>query len=418
MTNTRKTICLNMIVKDESHVIEKTLENVCDKINIDYWVIADTGSKDNTKEIINDFFTKRSIKGELYCDTWKNFGYNRSLALEYAYNKSDYVLVFDADDVIVGDLIIPDNLCMDSYKMQYSNEYGETTYVRRGMLNNRIKWKYEGVLHEYSYSNEAKTEGLIEGNYYIISGRTGARSKDPDKYKKDAKMLEEGFNEEIKTHGKVTDLATRYAFYCGQSYKDCNDTENAIKWYKKVATELNNWTQEKYCACYYLGLLYDSIGDIANTIKYYLMGSEYDPTRIECAVRLAEIMRAKNFNIFVPPIYELHKNYGDQTNNSNKLFVQNMLYKNKNLEYECSISGYYVKGKEQMGYECCKKIINSVSNDTYIYKQTIANLMTPKYMAMLKNDTKTDQTNIINKMEQCEFKYPEAKKLLEIMRSI
>ena len=29
-------VCLNMIVKDESHIIEKTLEMLCNKINFSY----------------------------------------------------------------------------------------------------------------------------------------------------------------------------------------------------------------------------------------------------------------------------------------------------------------------------------------------------------------------------------------------
>ena len=41
--NKQPTLCLNMIVKDESHIIEKTLKNLCDKFKIDYWVICDTG---------------------------------------------------------------------------------------------------------------------------------------------------------------------------------------------------------------------------------------------------------------------------------------------------------------------------------------------------------------------------------------
>ena len=57
-----KTICLNMIVKDESPIIEKTLENILSKIDIDYWVISDTGSSDNTREIITDFFFKEKHK--------------------------------------------------------------------------------------------------------------------------------------------------------------------------------------------------------------------------------------------------------------------------------------------------------------------------------------------------------------------
>ena len=46
------TLCLNMIVKDESHIIEQTLENICQHFKLDYWVISDTGSSDRTPEII------------------------------------------------------------------------------------------------------------------------------------------------------------------------------------------------------------------------------------------------------------------------------------------------------------------------------------------------------------------------------
>ena len=52
-------ICLNMIVKNESHVIEKTLENIIDNIPITYYIISDTGSTDNTIEIIKNFFNKK-----------------------------------------------------------------------------------------------------------------------------------------------------------------------------------------------------------------------------------------------------------------------------------------------------------------------------------------------------------------------
>ena len=57
MSNT--TICLNMIVKNESHIIEQTLNNIIDNIKIDYWVICDTGSTDNTPQIITEFFEKK-----------------------------------------------------------------------------------------------------------------------------------------------------------------------------------------------------------------------------------------------------------------------------------------------------------------------------------------------------------------------
>ena len=55
-------ICLNMIVKNESHIIKNTLEKLCNKIKFSYWVICDTGSTDETIEIITEFFkTKKSL---------------------------------------------------------------------------------------------------------------------------------------------------------------------------------------------------------------------------------------------------------------------------------------------------------------------------------------------------------------------
>ena len=50
-SNTPK-ICLNMIVKNESTIITRLLDSVISLI--DHYVICDTGSTDNTTQIIDD----------------------------------------------------------------------------------------------------------------------------------------------------------------------------------------------------------------------------------------------------------------------------------------------------------------------------------------------------------------------------
>ena len=185
------TICLNMIVKDESHIILDTLLKLLEKINIDYYVISDTGSSDNTIEIIETFFKKNNISGEIHQDTWKDFGTNRSIALEYAFNKADYIFIFDADDSIEGDFKLPE-LSLDSYMLKFGNH--TSSYNRMCLVKGNIRWKYLGVLHEVisNIDNIPITQGSVNGEYFIISGRTSTRNKNKNKYLDDAKILDGG----------------------------------------------------------------------------------------------------------------------------------------------------------------------------------------------------------------------------------
>ena len=47
-------LCLNMIVKNESKIITRLLDSVIDII--DCYCICDTGSTDNTVQLITDYF--------------------------------------------------------------------------------------------------------------------------------------------------------------------------------------------------------------------------------------------------------------------------------------------------------------------------------------------------------------------------
>ena len=95
----RKTICLNMIVKNENKVIKRCLASV--KPVIDYWIIIDTGSTDGTQETIREFM--KDIPGELYEYPWVDFAHNRNQALALSKDKGDYLLFIDADEQLIFD---------------------------------------------------------------------------------------------------------------------------------------------------------------------------------------------------------------------------------------------------------------------------------------------------------------------------
>jgi glycosyltransferase involved in cell wall biosynthesis len=69
-----------MMVKNEAHVILRCLASV--RPLVDYVLIEDTGSADGTQEIIRAYLRDNSIPGTVIEEPWRDFGYNRSLALK------------------------------------------------------------------------------------------------------------------------------------------------------------------------------------------------------------------------------------------------------------------------------------------------------------------------------------------------
>ena len=367
------TICLNMIVKNESHIIVQTLTNLCKYVDFDAYYISDTGSTDNTMDLIRAFFKERGVPGHIEQVEWRDFGFNRTLALQMAFQKTDYLFIFDADDSIHGDFRLPELLTHDAYQLKLGQSF---VYLRTLIVNNRKRWRFVGVLHEYiACVDKEESSCAIQGDYYVESGRGGSRSKDPNKYIKDAAVLERGYNEEGGGGGGGgggdRGLAERYAFYCAQSWMDAGPAyiDKAIEWYLRVLTQ-NNWTQEKYYSALCLGDLYNKKGDKYNSLKYYSKTMEYDEERMEGVASSMEILRADGNHILVNALYHKYKDYNKFP--QNKLFLTTDKYHDI-IEYNNSISAFYISDKRS-GYECCKTILRHNIMAFHFLSSTYSNL--------------------------------------------
>src|SRR5262245_27861954 len=86
-----------MIVRNESAVIARCIRSV--KHLLTHWAIVDTGSTDDTIEIIRRELA--DLPGEIISREWQNFEVGRNLALDFArlFN-TDYILTLDADEVL------------------------------------------------------------------------------------------------------------------------------------------------------------------------------------------------------------------------------------------------------------------------------------------------------------------------------
>lgn len=334
----KKTICLNMIVKNETKVITRCLKSV--KPLIDYWVIVDTGSTDGTQAMIKDFM--KDIPGELHEQPWKNFGHNRNEALKLAKGKADYVLFIDADEVMAldSDFKMP-NLDKDFYYIV--TDYNGNTYCRVQLINNNLDWKWSGVLHETVDAPNLKSYAILAGIRDVVN-TDGFRSTDPQKYQKDAKILEEALKEDPNN--------TRNVFYLAQSYRDAKDYEPALKNYEKRVA-MGGWDQEVFWAMFQAATLQEALKmPPEKVIEGYYKAYHYRPSRAEPLYRLAAYYRLNND---FPAAY-LTSSTGLKVPLPNDiLFVENWVY-DYGMLFENSIDAYWV-GRYDECQQACQKLL-------------------------------------------------------------
>jgi len=357
----KKTICLGMIVKNEAHLIIETFNHLAKFIQFDYWVINDNGSTDGTQDLIRNYFKEKGIPGELDETPWRDFAYNRTVVFNVAFKKSDYVFVWDADDEIYGDFVLPSNLIHDSYKFVFGNESG-LRYSRCQLFKNTLKWHYVGVVHEYPACLEHAGEvGDVTGNYYFISGRRGDRSKDPQKYLKDALTLEKAFYEAFE---KKDGIFHRYAFYTAQSYNSAGMYEKSIEFYKKVLT-IDSWYQEKYMSCLEIYDQYEHLHKQEEGLRFLVESFKYDRRRLECIYRLVKYYCIQGMNEVAYAYYTLIQDYYEtqyvKDDISNHLFA-------KKEEYDFYLPYYMIIVSERLKrFETFNKMYQMIFTQQYLH---------------------------------------------------
>jgi len=284
-----KTINLCMIVKNESRVIERCLASVLPLI--DYWVIVDTGSTDGTQQKIKDFFDRNGIPGELHQSEWRDFGFNRSEALEYAQKTDhDYSLMIDADEILVFEpgfdpVKFKEGLTADLYNV--FAQFGQTRYHRPQLTSNHKPFYYRGILHEYvDCKDPIGTRDFARG-FMNTPIQDGNRSSNPRKYEIDAERFEAAL-----ASGTVEEKDfNRYHFYLAQSYRDSQQWEKSLDAYVKRAN-LGGWNEEVFYSWYQAGRIMEILNKpFDEIIRVYFQAYQVAPWRAESLWAAARLCR-------------------------------------------------------------------------------------------------------------------------------
>jgi len=332
--NKEKTICLGMLVKNEKLNIKLTLETV--KSILDYWIICDTGSTDDTMEIIKE--TMKGIPGELIQRPWINFGYNRSEVAILTKNKADYSLMLDADFLVELNGFDKKNLIDDQYDLLI--KWVGTGFYNPLLFSNRLAWKSVGVVHEYWYAEGIKTRSKFP-SLNLNHNRCGpARPKGLC----DLELLLQGIKDEPNN--------ARYHFYLANTYRDVGQYQKAIEIFNKRIS-MGGWDEEVFYSKYQLGYCFELLGDINNAKIEYLKAWEYRPSRAEPLNKIATLCRKNR---------EYHQAYLFAKKGLEIPYPNDIIFVDKPtyaycLRFEKSIAAYWL-GKYNEAIEDCNIIDN------------------------------------------------------------
>ena len=351
----KPTIVFATVCKNEEHIIRQTLESVYKYIS--YWVICDTGSTDKTREIITEFFKEKDIPGELFIDEWKGFGPNKTLMMERAKGKADYILHFDADDILIGDFELNEDK-HDAYNARVRR--GPTDYVSSILYRGSLLWKFCGVAHTIIKCIDKPnfTVGnLVDLNFYLSSEDVGARSFDPEKYLRDAEKLRQQFFDTLVDD--PDNLNSRSAFYTAQSYLDSGRLTEAIQWYRLYLRLKNTWIEEEY-ECYVkiagcLAVLKELPDKVINE---YTSAINIFPDRAEAHYRLGQYCNTVNhFQMAYDQLNKAYKCDLEKVKSKYILFIDKRCY-GKFVKDELSVACYWLER-----YNEGLKLINEIVDD-------------------------------------------------------
>jgi tetratricopeptide (TPR) repeat protein len=354
-----------MIVKNESRVILRLLESVAGVI--DSFCICDTGSTDNTIEIIEHFFSQKGIPGKVIHEPFVDFGYNRSHAIKACEEMplADYVLLLDADMVLWMDPNLSAEefkrgLTEDAYHIFQGSE--RFYYKNTRIVKNRIGVHYWGVTHEYVKTPEGTTYNLLDKSRIFINDIGDGGSKH-DKFERDIRLLKKGL-EDIPNND-------RYTFYLANSYRDHGDYAEAIETYKKRIA-IGGWYEEVWHSYYSIGKCYKQLGDMQQAIHYWLEGYQFFNRRIENLYEIISYYRQTGKHELAYLFYQAANKQYLLNPTPDYLFLQKDVYDYK-LYYELSVFGYYCKLEEGLLPRVCLKVLNSSTVDEPVARNVLSN---------------------------------------------
>ena len=258
-------LVLTQIMKNESHVAKRMLDSI--KPIVDALCIVDTGSTDNSIEIVKQWGKDNGVETFVFEKAFDNFESCRNHAFEMA--RSEFLTRGDGHDWYSFWLDFDEQIVVDSsFDKQSINKdlYMFNTYIksmkytRNELCRLNKPFRFYGPVHEFIVCDEQNiTSDLMKGLHVVVN-MDGAswQENTPEKYRKHAAVLEDYITNK--------DRNARWVFYTAQSYHDSYNVPNnrpeqeerlrrAMKYYQERISRNDGYFEERYYSQFRVGTI-------------------------------------------------------------------------------------------------------------------------------------------------------------------
>ena len=175
-------LMLDFMVRNESAILERCVSAA--RTFVDEVLVADTGSEDSTRDIA------RSLGAKVVEDTWRNFGWNRTLSLQAARTwagelgwelETSYALVIDADILLRGSPeALRGELCQMPSGAHLLQKSCYLEYANQRLMRLSDPWFCEGATHDGRRGLSFALQGLDRGHWGMEAVRATNSSETSD----------------------------------------------------------------------------------------------------------------------------------------------------------------------------------------------------------------------------------------------
>lgn len=294
-------IAVLIMCKNENKRFHVTLESIVGYVNS--IIVYDTGSTDNTIDIVENFSKINKISLHLKKGTFTNFSESRNISLDFAdeFTEIDYILLMDVNDELKN------GAKLIEYCKEYISKENTGFLVCQQWLNNsldkyynlrlvkaRCGWRYRGTVHEWM-KNTAFEDGKephvvrLPDDMVLYQDRTQDDNKSSIRFLRDKVLLTE--------EHRLNQTEPRTIFYLAQTCSCLNNYQEAFYYYK-LRIQLEGFQEERFHAFLRCGDISINLGNPWHDSLIWFMKAYEHSRRVEPLVKITEYYNTtKQFDI-------------------------------------------------------------------------------------------------------------------------